>query len=188
MTVIISQRTVEVDFGRVRLARKEHPILNLEQLLEIVQQRLPSRCSETCSCLANRPDWFRELGCQEGVASLERRLAHTVPHSLRLFYQLPATACWLLSHADTDVFLEDWPPSECPGVVEWHDHPHLVIAELRQSQLVIAVELNGDNPRIEWGDYGAKRPLDYPAQYFTPWLSGVAEQIIDELKLEGSAS
>jgi hypothetical protein len=150
-------------------------------LLETVQRELPSRCSATRSRLDNLPDWFRDLGADDGIASLERRIGHTIPEPLRLFYRFPATACWLLAHADTDVLLDNGPLPERPHLVQWYYRPHLVIAELAQSQLVVAVELDTDNPRIEWGDDGAKRPLDYPASYFVPWLTRIAEQIIDSV-------
>jgi hypothetical protein len=156
-------------------------------LLETVQLELPSRCSTTRNCLDNLPDWFRDLGTDDGIASFQRRIGHTIPEPLRLFYRFPATACWLLAHADTDVLLDDWPLTERPHLVQWYYRPHLVIAELTHSQLVIAVELDADNPRIEWGDDGAKCPLDYPPHYFVPWLTRITEKIIDSVGQQGDA-
>jgi hypothetical protein len=100
---------------------------------------------------------------------------------LQLFYRFPAAACWLLAHADSDIFLEDSPASpasERPHLVKWYYRPHLVIAELRHSQLVIAAQLDSETPRIEWGDDGAKCPLNYPPRYFNEWLAGIAQEIL----------
>jgi hypothetical protein len=150
-----------------------------------VQRELPYQCSATRDCLGNLPDWFRDLGTLDGIAALERRLGHTIPEPLRLFYRFPAAGCWLLAHHDTDILLEDWPLSERPHLVRWYYRPHLVIADLTHSQLVLGVQLDADNPRIEWGEDGARCPLDYPARYFIPWLTRIAEQIIDSYGGEG---
>ena len=144
-------------------------------MLARVQLELPLRCESTSSCVDNLPDWFRDLGTQDGITTLERRIGHQLPESLQLFYRFPATGCWLLAHADTDILLESYPVSERPHCVDWYYRPHLVIAELTHSQLVIAVELDSDNPRIEWGDDGAKCPLNYPPAFFVQWLSRIAE-------------
>lgn len=170
------------DFGR---SQKGLPIHNLTDLLVTVQRELPHQCSATRDCLANLPDWFRNLGAPEGIVALERRLNHTIPEPLRLFYRYPAAGCWLLAHHDTDILLEDSPLSERPHLVRWYGRPHLVIAELTHSQLVLGVQLDSDNPRIEWGDDGARCPLDNPAQYFMAWLTRIAEKIIDSSRREG---
>lgn len=179
MTIVTNWTNALRRRDKFKFARKGARIQKLNELLEVVQRELPSRCNATRNCLANLPDWFRELGLQDGVASLERRIGHTIPESVRLFYQFPATGCWLFVHADTNVFLDDCSLSERPHLVQWYYRPHLVIAELTHSQLVLAVELDADNPRIEWGDDGAKRPLEYPPQCFVPWLSRIAKKITD---------
>jgi hypothetical protein len=140
---------------------------------------LPSRCESTRSCVDNLSDWFRELRTPDGIATLERRIGHKLPESLRLFYKFPAASCWLLAHADTDILLDNYAASERPHLVQWYYRPHLVIAELTHSQLVIAVELDTEDPRIEWGDDGAKCPLNYPPEYFTRSLLRIAVDIVD---------
>jgi hypothetical protein len=152
-------------------------IANLRDMLEEVQRQLPPRCAVTRKCLDNLPDWFRALGNPEGIAALERRIGQTMPEALRLFYRFPATGCWMITHNDTDVLMQDSPVPERPHVVQWYYRPHLVIAESTHSQLVLAVELNAD-PRIEWGDDGAKCPLAIPTTYFIRWLSQIAAGII----------
>ena len=153
-------------------------IHNLNDLLEAVQCKLLSRCSSTRDCIERLPNWFRDLGTPVGIATLERRIGHTIPEALRLFYMFPATGCSLLGRGDTDILLEYCPMSERPHLVQWYYRPHLVLAELPHSQLVIAVELDTENPRIEWGDDGARNPLNYPPQYFIQWLTTIAEDII----------
>ena len=159
-------------------------IHNFNDVLETVQRELPCHCSATRNCLDNLPGWFRDLGTLDGIAALERRIGHTIPESLRLFYKFPATSCWLLAHKDTDILLEDSPLSERPHLVQWYYRPHLVIAEFPHTQLVCAVELDADNPRIEWGDNGASCPLDYSPLYFIPWLRRIAEEIVDSFGSE----
>jgi hypothetical protein len=146
----------------------------LHQLLRRVQSELPSRCKVTKSLLDGLPAWFRDLGTESGVATLERRINARIPESLRLFYRFPATGCWLLAHHDTDILLEGYSLEERPHLVWWYYRPHLVLAEFSHSQTVCAVQLNSDNPRIEWGEDGAQNPFDYPPAYFVQWLTRIA--------------
>lgn len=87
--------------------RKGAIIRKLNELLETVQLKLPSDCSQTRKRLENLPSWFRELGVDDGITALEGRIGHTIPEPLQLFYQFPATACWLLASEDTDIFLDN---------------------------------------------------------------------------------
>jgi hypothetical protein len=78
---------------------------------------------------------------------------------------------------DTDILLESYPLPERPHIVTWYYRPHLVIAEFPHSQTICAVQLDTDSPRIEWGSDGAPKPFDFPACYFTEWLTNLARQI-----------
>jgi hypothetical protein len=130
--------------------------------------------------LLNQPDWFSRLGTGEGIDQFESEHGISVPSSLRLFYRYPATACWLAIRHDTDVFLAEFHELGLPLLVSWYYCPHLVIGELASSQIELAVELNSDRPRIQWGEIGAAAPLRMHC-LFDEWLTGVAQKILGEL-------
>ena len=142
-----------------------------------MQSELPRQCSATKTLLERLPEWFCDLGTKPGIASLERRINGRIPESLSLFYRFPATGCWLLAHADTDILLEDYSPDQRPHVVRWYYQPHLVLAEFPHSQTAFAVQLNSDNPRIEWGEDGAPTSFDDSSTYFVQWLSRIARDL-----------
>jgi hypothetical protein len=150
------------------------PINELQTFLESIQRELPRRDRRVAELLAKQPEWFQKLSTDAGVAAAELRLGCVFPESLRLFYRFPALGCRLLADQDTDIFLQDYPQDQQPHLVEWYARKHLVLAEFSSSQTVCAVELNIENPRIEWGDDGARRPFDLPPKYFVEWLLGIA--------------
>ena len=157
---------------------KERSIDDLYSLLSRVQTELPLRCSATKNLLENLPDWFQELGTDAGIAKLEAHLKAEIPEPLRLFYRFPATGCWLCAHYDTDIFLVCYSSVEKLHVVTWYYRPHFVLAEFSHSQTIVAVQLNSDNPRIEWGDDGSQQPSNLPPVFFVDWLNRIASDLI----------
>jgi len=146
----------------------------LQTLLTSVNGKLPHRDSRVRELLAKQPCWFESLSTDSGIAAAESRLGKVLPKSLRLFYRFPAVGCWLLAHHDTDIFLAHYTQDEQPHLVDWYFRKHVVLAEFTHSQTVCAVELNSENPRIEWGTDGAQHPFDLPPVYFVEWLGKIA--------------
>lgn len=155
------------------------PVDELSELLSLVQADLPSRCNATKKLLESLPDWFCELGTDSGIAKLEDHLKAEVPEPLRLFYRFPATGCWLCAHYATDIFHEDYPLTEKLRIVRWYYRPHLVLAQFPHDLSVCAVQLDTDNPRIEWGDEGTNKPNDYAPVFFMAWLSRIASDLLE---------
>jgi hypothetical protein len=149
----------------------------LFELLSLVQAELPSRCNATKQLLENLPNWFCELGTDAGIATLEDNLKAEIPEPLRLFYRFPATGCWLCVHYDTDIFHEYYPPDEKLRIVRWYYRPHLVLAQFPHDLSVCAVQLDTDNPRIEWGYEGTHKPNDDVPVFFLDWLSRIATEL-----------
>lgn len=157
----------------------ERSINDLYSLLSRVQAELPLRCNATKNQLENLPDWFQELGTDAGIAKLEAHLKAEIPVPLCLFYRFPATGCWLCAHHDTDIFLDSYSQEEKLHVVTWYYRPHFVLAEFSHSQTIVAVQLNSDNPRIEWGDDGSPQPFNLPPVFFVDWLNRIASDLIE---------
>jgi hypothetical protein len=142
-----------------------------------VQKVLPQRDPRVRELLTKQPGWFKALATDSGIADAELRLGSVFPQSLRLFYRFPAVGCWLLAHHDTDIFLECYPQDQQPHIVNWKSRQHLVLAEFPHSQTICAVELNSENPGIEWGDDGACTPFDLTPMYFVEWLTNIARSL-----------
>jgi len=158
---------------------EESSIVELRELLSRVQIELPHRCIATKKLLDNLPYWFRELGTGEGITNLERELGAQIPESLRLFYRFPATGCWLCAHYDTDIFLEFYSPVERLHIVRWYYRPHLVLAQFPHDLSICAVQLDSDDPRIEWGEDGAHEPNNNSPIFFLDWLRRIAFDLME---------
>lgn len=156
----------------------ERSINDLYSLLRRVQAELPLRCNATKKILESLPDWFRNLGTDAGITKLEENLKAEIPDSLRLFYRFPATGCWLCAHYDTDIFHEYYPPAEKLRIVRWYYRPHLVLAQFPHDLSICAVQLESDNPRIEWGYEGTHVPNNHPTVFFSDWLGRNANDLI----------
>ncbi len=150
-------------------------------LLADIQCRLPLVDSAVFDLLARLPSWFQELGYADGITRAELHFGKTIPNALRLFYKYPALGCWLLANHDTDIFLESDLESEKPRIVTWYYRPHFILATFHHSQTICAVELNTDEPRIEWGSEGAKTPSDLPPCFFVQWLTRIANELVETL-------
>ena len=167
------------DFGRSPLG--VNSIQNLDRLLADIQNRLPLFDSSVRNHLDSLPSWFRNLGTAEGLVRAESQLGQTIPDALRLFYRYPALGCWLLVNHDTDIFLETQEEDEKPRTVNWYYRQHMILATFHHSQTICAVQLNSDNPRIEWGSEGTKMPSDLPPCFFVQWLTRIAQEIVETL-------
>ncbi len=155
---------------------------NLSNLLADIQNRLPLVDNAVRDLLDTLPSWFRELGAADGVTRAELRFGKTIPDALRLFYKYPALGCWLLVKYDTDIFLEAWRETEKPRTVTWYYRHHMILATFHHSQTICAVELDSEQPRIEWGYEGTKLPSDLPPCFFVPWLTRIAKELVETLE------
>lgn len=111
------------------------------------------------------------------MSEWEARLNVHIPVPLQLFYRYPALGCWLMAHQETDIFLEEYAESDCPRVITWWYRRYMVLAEFVHSQTICAVEVDTDNPRMEWGGDGASKPFDYPPCFLVRWLMGIAVEV-----------
>lgn len=154
---------------------------NLKYLLADIQNRLPIIEDAVRDVLESVPSWFRELGTSDGIARLELRLGKSIPDALQLFYKYPALGCWMFVNHDTDIFLETGQDDEKPRTVAWYYRPHMVLATFHHSETICAVELDSEEPRIEWGYEGTELPSDLPPCFFVQWLTRIAKEVVDDL-------
>lgn len=171
-------------FGRGDSRRSPFGVISIDNtnsLLSDIQDRLPLVDGEVRDLLAMLPSWFRELGTPDGIARAESHFGKTIPDALRLFYKYPALGCWLLANHGTDIFLETSQETEKPRIVTWYYRQHFVLASFHHSQTICAVELDSDEPRIEWGSEGEKSPSDLSPCFFVKWLTRIAEELVETI-------
>lgn len=157
----------------------DRSIDDLASLLRRVQCDLQLRCAATKKLLDNLPDWFRELGTDDGIAKLEEKLKAEIPEPLRLFYRFPAIGCWLCIHYDTDIFHEHYATDAKLRIVRWYYRPHLVLAQFPHDLSIVAVQLDSHNPRIEWGSEGIPQPSRLSPMFFSDWLFRIGSELIE---------
>ena len=123
------------------------------------------------------PDWLLELGTEQGAATLQSEYSVSLPSTVRHYVQLPELATVIEAGCDVNAFLNQM--ADCfgapPPYVLYHNgHAHLVIAFHNHSGGVCAVDLDGPEPMIRFGNADLANfdlhPFDGATYNFQEWV------------------
>ena len=157
----------------------------ISDLLIEANQRVLQRSEKVHSLVSELPPWFLSLGRDSGLLQFLRQYNPVSTEWLSAWYANPGLGCWLMAYHDTDITLQRYASAPRHAsdpmlpMIRWYYRNHVVIGHLMSSDMIDAVDIDSETPRIESGYMGARCPQGRIAgRPFSEWLAGIARNIL----------